>query len=350
MATSSPIPARRGSLVGPLIVLLLGIVLLIGNLRPDLSVWRLFARYWPFLLIFWGFARLLEYAIARLSSRPAPRTLAGGEVFLIILICVAGNAFSSADRGDWGSWRWSSRGLEVFGENYDFTVQQISRQVPLNASLVIENQQGNIRLVGNDTPEVRISGRKTIKAFDRADADQADKDTPVEITEEGGRIHVRTNQDRVHGNRRISSDLEISVPKSANLRLEGRTGDFDVQNVAGPVEVTSGNAGVRLANIEKNVRVNLRRSDVVRAIQVKGNVEISGRGRDIELENVAGTVTIDGDFSGTIKLHNLAKPARYNSSMTDLSFEKLPGHLEMDLGSLHATEIIGPMKTSASSE
>src|SRR5262249_58713830 len=66
--------------------------------------------------------------------------------------------------------------------------------------------------------------------------------------------------------------------------------------------------------------------------------------------NVAGTVTIDGDFSGTIKLHNVAKPARYNSSMTDLSFEKLPGRLEMDLGSLHATDIVGPTKLNTRSK
>ncbi|MBI3698735.1 MAG: DUF4097 family beta strand repeat protein [Acidobacteria bacterium] len=350
MATTNPLPVRRGSLVGPLIILLLGVIFLIGNLRPDLSLWRLFARYWPFLLIFWGVGRLVEYAVARAGGRAMSRGLGGGEIFLIILICIAGTSFSAVERTDWRIGRLGHRGLEVFGENFDFTTQY-DRRVPPNATVLIQNLQGNVRVVGADsTDKMAITSRKSVKAFDRSAAEQADKETPLEITEQGGQILVRTNQDRMSGNRRVSADLEISVPKSAALRLEGRYGDWDVKDVAGPVEVTSANAGVRLSNITKNVRVDLRRSDIVRATQVKGSVEITGRGRDIELETIAGTVNINGDFSGNIKLQDLAKGARYTSTVTELSIEKLPGRVEMDLGSLHATNIVGPFRLNARSK
>ncbi len=349
MATTNPIPVRRGSLVGPLIILLLGVAFLISNLRPDLSLWRVFARYWPFLLIFWGVARLVEYAVDRWTSRPIPRTMGGGEIFLVVLACLFGSGLSSFDRSDWGSWGLGRRSLEVLGENFDFPVQAAS-PVPPAATVVINNLHGNVRVTGAEGGEMKITGRKSIKAFDRRSADQGDKETPLNISVQEGQVYVQTNQDRMSGDRRVSEDLEISVPRTVALRLEGRYGDFDVKEVAGPVTVNSSNAGVRLNNIAKNVRVDVRRSDVVRATQVKGNVEIAGRGRDIELESIAGTVTIDGDFSGNIKLRDLAKPLRYTSSATELSFEKLPGQVEMDLGSLHASDVVGPFKLTARSK
>ncbi len=350
MATTNPMPVRRGSLVGPLIILALGVIFLIGNLRPDLSLWRVFARYWPFLLIFWGVGRLVEYAAARAGGRVPTRGLGGGEIFLIILICIAGTSFSAVERSDWRMPRLGNRSLEVFGESFDFTAHYDQR-VPPNATVVIQNLQGNVRVVGAESGDrMSITSRKSVKAFDRAAAELGDKETPVEITEQGGQILVRTNQDRLSGNRRMSADLEISLPKSAALRLEGRYGDWDVKDVAGPVEVTSANAGVRLSNITKNVRVDLRRSDIVRATQVKGNVEIAGRGRDIELETIAGTVTINGDFSGNIKLQDVAKTVRYTSGVTELSVEKLPGRVEMDLGSLHGSNVVGPFRLNARSK
>lgn len=349
MATTNPAPARHGSLVGPLIILLLGVVFLISNLKPELSAWRLFARYWPFLLIFWGVARLLEYGVARAASRPIPRTLTGGEVFLAILLCLFGSAFFSAERSEGRFWHFGHRSIEILGESYDFNFEA-GRQLPPNSSVVIQNLQGNVRIVGVDSPEMKITGRKTIKAFDRSSAEETDKKTPLDIAEQGGQIYVRTNQDRLPGDSRITTDLEISVPKTAILRLEGRQGDIEIRDVVGPVDIASGNAGVRLANIAKDVRINVRRSDIVRASGLKGNLAIAGRGRDIELDAITGTVGIDGDFSGTVKLHDLAKPVRYASSVTEMSIEKVPGRVDMDLGSLHAVDVVGPFKLSARSK
>lgn len=38
---------KRASLIAPLILILIGGVFLLNNVRPDLSVWRLIASYWP---------------------------------------------------------------------------------------------------------------------------------------------------------------------------------------------------------------------------------------------------------------------------------------------------------------
>jgi len=191
--------------------------------------------------------------------------------------------------------------------------------------------------MGADAPELKVTGQKSIRSLDRAGADQADKASALEITEQGGSVYVKTNQDRVGGERRVSADLVITVPKGAALNLEGRTGDWEVKDVNGQVEVNSANAGVRLSNLGGNVRVNVRRSDVVYARAVKGNVLISGRGRDVDVQDVQGTVTVDGGFSGSIKFQNVAKPVRYTSTQTDLSMERIPGRMEMELGKLRCS-------------
>ncbi len=344
MSTSTnPVPARRGSLVGPIILVVLGALFLANNLRPELSLWDMAARYWPFLLIFWGAARLVEYVVGRASGRPIARTLTGGEVFLVVLICVAGNAMFGFARGDWQPLRITSRGLEWFGESHQFTFEQ-TREFPADATLVIENQQGNVRVMGMDTKELRIVGRKNIRALSRSRAERYDSDTPLEVREEKGRIYVRTNQDRLRRDSRISTDMEVTLPATASVAMEGRYGDWDVKDVAGPVTVNSNNAGVRLSNIAKDARVTLARSDIVRASQMKGGVEISGRGQEIELEKIAGAVSITGEYSGMIRLQELSKPLRFSSSRTQLSLEKLPGRMEMDSGMLALEEVVGPIK------
>ena len=163
-------------------------------------------------------------------------------------------------------------------------------------------------------------------------------ETPLELMQQGDQLIVRTNQDRVNDDLRVSSDLEITVPKGASIEAHGRYGDFDIRDITGSVDITSDNAGVRLENIGGNVRVEVRKSDIVRATAVKGALELKGRGQDVDLQNIDGQVTINGDFLGQVQIRNLAQPVRWEAAHTDLQFEKLPGQLHMGPGELTANE------------
>ena len=76
---------RRHSLVGPLLLILIGALFLLRNIRPEWATFELIARYWPFLLIAWGVLRLVEILYWRISSKPLParglRIRAGGIEF-----------------------------------------------------------------------------------------------------------------------------------------------------------------------------------------------------------------------------------------------------------------------------
>jgi DUF4097 and DUF4098 domain-containing protein YvlB len=343
---------RRGSLVAPLILILIGVLFLINNLKPDLPVLQIVGDYWPFLLIGWGFLRLAEVLVWNAQGKPLPRAgISGGEWTLILLIVFVGSSIFYARRvsSNWPMGRIRVGGLEVFGETFDFPLEGklASGKTP---RIVIENLRGNARVIGAEADEVKVTGKKVIRAFDRAAAKSTHEMTPFEVVAQGDQIFIRTHQERGSDNQRISADLEITVPKGATIEGRGRYGDFDINDIAGGVEIVSDNAGVRVNNIGGNVRIELQRSDIVRAVGVKGNVDIKGRGQDLELENIEGAVQFNASYYGDLTFRNLARPIRFTSQTSEISIEKLPGELRLSRGDLTANNFTGPLVLKSKSK
>lgn len=337
---------RRRSLVGPLILILLGGLFLVNNLRPDLPLYDVVAVYWPFLLIAWGLIRLVEVGMDAARGRLdlARRSFSGGEIVLIVFICLIGAGLYSAHRH---GVRFGVRGLEMFGDQYEYS---ISQQTPAAGveRVVIENPRGNIRVTGADVQEVRVTGQKLVRALSKSEADHTHGITPLVIGGAGGsRLVLRVNQDRIPDSRRVSLDLEVSVPRGVTVEVHGRSGDCDVSDIAGGVEISSDRADVRLNKIGGNTRMELGRSGLVRVVDLKGNVDLQGRGADVELENVAGQVTINGSYSGTLAFKNIARPLRFQSQRTELRVERVPGQITMDLGDFNASNVVGPLRLNA---
>ncbi|MCZ2148755.1 MAG: DUF4097 family beta strand repeat-containing protein [Bryobacterales bacterium] len=344
---------RPRSITGPIILIAIGALFLLHNLWPDIAMFDIFLRYWPYLLILWGAVRLVEVLFWAGTRRPLPPAgVSGGEWTVVVLLCVFGTLLF------WGSkWApsWNNgirvRGLEIFGERYEFPVSA-ERQVGKNARIVLDLGRGNAKILGADDDKITVRGQKSINSYDQKDAGKADQQTPLEIVTVGDQIVIRTNQDKLDGSRRMSNDLDISIPKSASFEGRGRYGDFDVRDLGGSVQVNSDNAGVRLENIGGAVKVDLRRGDIVRATKIKGpvDVKLSTRGRageDLELDTIEGPVTVSGAFSGELNFRNLAKPLRFEGVTTDLRVEKTPGFIKMALGNLTAENVQGPFHLTA---
>jgi DUF4097 and DUF4098 domain-containing protein YvlB len=340
---------RRGSVVGPLILIGIGVLFLLRNFYPNMPVLEVMAQYWPFILIGWGVLRIAEILSWAARSKPLPANgVSSGEWVLVVFLCLIGSGLYAARNSNWiGPGRIRIGGLEVFGEQFDYPLSA-QQKVDKISKVTIESFRGNARITGADTDEIRITGRKTIRAMRQDEANRSDQETPLEIVVNEGRVIVRTNQDRASDHAsRINQDLEITVPKNVSLEAYGRYGDFDIAGLAGDVEISSENAGVRIENIGGNVRVDTRRSDIVRAVRVKGSLELKGRGSDVELENIEGPVTIAATYSGTLQLRNLAKRVRFESRNTDFTAEGIPGSVRISLSELTGNHLIGPVRLKA---
>lgn len=342
---------RRGSLIGPLILIGIGVAFLIRNVWPEIPILDFLARNWPYILIAWGGLRLVELVTWRSSGRPLPVSgVSGGEWTLVVILCLFGMGLHQFSRRDswWSPARIRVGGWEVLGDNFDFSYAPKSvKTASRTPRILIEGFRGDAQITGTDGDEVKVTGRKSIRALENSDAERADKETPLEVVTQGDQVIIRCNQDRADSRNRVSSRLEILVPRGASIDGRGRYGDFDIRDVNGNVEIYSDNAGVRLDNIGGAVKIDLRKSDIIRAIGVKGDVELKGRGNDIELENVQGTVTVNGGYSGTVQFRNLAKPVRYEGINTDFQFEKVPGEVRSTISNLMATNIVGPIRVNA---
>jgi len=329
----------RRSFTGPVLLLTIGCLFLWHNLHPDARIFDAVSRYWPFLLIAWGLIRLIEVSIWRDPN--VRRGFSGGEVVLIILICLVGT-------GLWGVREHAPRfvmgGLEFWGSQYDYPVSATASGAGMKR-IVFENPRGFIKVIGSDTKDVSITGHKTIRAFAKEDADRTDGDTAVEIVPQGDRLMVRTNQDRVRNNQRITDDLEITLPRGMSVESRSSSGDHEISDIDGDVEINTGRGDVHLTRIGGSARMDVGRSELIRIMDVKGRVDVQGRGNDLEMENIAGQVTVGGTFGGTVDLKNLAKPLQLEGQRgTELSAQAVPGRINMDLREFNARDVIGPMR------
>ncbi|MGO9230989.1 MAG: DUF4097 family beta strand repeat-containing protein [Bryobacteraceae bacterium] len=329
---------RPRSITGPLILLIIGGLFLWRNFHPEAPIYEIMALYWPFLLILWGVLRLIEVSWPGSSWRSG---FSGGEVVLVVLVCIAGTAM-------WAGYRngihWSGEGLNVFGNEYDYPVSAKAPAAGMKR-IVFDIARGNIKVTGTDGQEVVVSGNKTIRSFARDDADRINNNTPLEVVPEGDHLLVSANRSQGYDNQRVSDDIEVTVPRAMTILARNRHGDFEVGDVDGDIDVGGAHGDVRLSRLGGNARVEVSHSDSIRAVDVKGRIDVQGEGSDLSLENVQGQVTISGAFTGTVDFKNLAKPLEFEGARnTQLHVEALPGNISMDMGEFTGNGLVGPVR------
>ena len=335
---------RRGSLFAPLLLIGLGVLFLARNIYPDLRLLDYLAKFWPLLLILWGTLRIAEILFWAGSKQPLPaRGVSTGEWMLVLLLCFFGSTLHAV-RGfsGWFPGTFELGGLDMFGESYDFPLSA-ERQSAKTPRVVIESFRGNARIIGSDSSSVKVTGHKTIRSIDQDGADRADREAPLELDGDSATVIIRTNQNRASGLRRVSEDMEITVPKGASIEAHGRYGDFDIHDVDGAVEITSERAEVRLENLGGAARLDLTSSGIVRAVNIKGSLDLKGSGSDIDLEHVAGNVTINGAYVGNVEFHDLGGTVHVTGPQTEFSAERVPGDVRMPLRNFNASNLVGPV-------
>ncbi len=326
---------RRGSLVGPLLIILIGVWFLVSSLRPDLPLLDLAARFWPFVLIGWGVLRTVEILFWTARGRPLPYAgVSGGEWTLIVFICLIGSGLYALNRyRPWQQLRGHHQQphrdlrppLRLRGGGTD----RAGAQGRPRARRKPSRYRPRCRRRRPASPGERPQDRPRPEGDRSRQSAEADPRRNLHP----GRPDCRPHQPGPHHRRPARLDRSRNHRPAARVEIRGRNGDLEVTGVNGPVEISSDSASVRLQNIAGNVRLDLGKSDLVRAGSIKGNIEMQGgRGRDIELDTIGGEITINGSYSGDLQFRNCARPIRFQSGQTDLRVEKLPGEIHLDLG------------------
>lgn len=337
---------RPRSLVGPLLLIALGILLLLQTLSPQFPLWEIAAQYWPLVLIAWGGLRLIEILVWWLRGLPLPTSgLSGGEWTLVVIVCLLGSGLHAAHR--YRPWDRlavvAGKRVELFGRTYEFPIAEQVLPARRAPRVLIENLRGATRIKGVEAQELRVRGHKTVRALENSEASETDSRTALELSAEQDRIVIRTNLDRAPAENRVSADIEVVLPKGAEVEVHAREGDLEADSVSSLI-LTTDTGSVRATNVQGAVRLRLGRAGSVKLMEIGGAAEIvTRRGRHLELEGIRGPVSVEGFYSGDARFANLAGPLRLENPQLTLRVPKLPGHIQMDLGDLSGARLEGPV-------
>ena len=331
----------RRSISGPLVVITIGALFLLNNFYPHVFTFRSLFRYWPFLLIGLGVIRLVEVFIDAGRARPLPPSqISAAGIAMVVVACVAFGAITKGAR----TVNWHGLPAWHMGEQYDFDVQQTLPLTAGDTRLVLEGLRGNVTVSGDDSNAVNVTGHRTIQCFSRITASTANKRLHLELVRNGNDIVLRSSGSANHDEISVAYDIDVKIPRRMSLANQGTLENITAESLDGSVDISGDTGNVRLTSIAGDVRVEtIRHKDLVRAVGIKGKVDLRGTGNDVQIEDVEGLVTIQGNYFGTLDFRNLSMPLHFESEHTDLRVEKLPGSLTFDAGDFRAENVTGPL-------
>src|SRR5277367_510626 len=354
-----PVPAQvpprryRRSFAGPFVLIVVGVIFLLGNLR--MIAWSklliLFAHYWPVLLILWGIIKIVEYQQAQREGVPS-RGIGAGGVFLVIMIVFFGLIATHVARFHWNDIR-DNMNLDdsdfnnIFGETYNFD-DHLEQDLPATAtSLRVNDDHGAVRVTASDGNKITVIVRKRVGADNQGDADKYNQQTRPQISTAGNVIVLDARNQA--GDHSVQSDLEISIPRKLELHTTSKHGEVSVSGRDGDVEINNSHGDVSVENVTGSVKLNLDRSSA-KVEQVTGDVHIAGHLNEVSVIDVKGGAHLEGEFSESVKLARIRKDVSFKSSRTDMEFSRIEGELDLDSDDLHAEQLTGPVHLTTRSK
>jgi hypothetical protein len=329
-----PYARRRSSIFGGLLLILVGFLFLIHNLAPGLLHLGHVVRYWPVLLILWGLARLWDYSAARRSGQSAPRTVSGTDLLLILLVLVGVAALVAYDRihhnMDW------QRGFNLFTNSYSFTTTLPTEPVEPSMRIKLSTPRGDINVHPQSSSGLSVVVTKTVHAPSRNEAQKIADATTVSVQRSAAGVEINPRI-REGGSEAVSYDASV-FPKTSLLASTGH-GEVHVTGIQGEISLDA--AGhVDVSQTGSNATVNLRRGDA-HIHGIDGNVTVNGRGEQLDIGEIRGRVSINGEFYGPIRVLRADKGVSFNSRRTSLAVSAPLGRLDMDSSRLVLSDTPG---------
>ncbi len=340
----------RGSLVGPLLLVAIGIIaLLMTTHRIDpVYFWHWYGHWWPLVLIGAGLVLALESLAFSSYSRIH---LGGGVVLLAIILACLGIAAAHKNVN------WHAVGdqlnlgdkvdlSQVFGSKHE-AQEQIVHALPDGATLVIQNPHGSVTIAsgGNASDgQMHLTLDKTIYTGSDSEARRNLKNLEPLITSNGSvvTVHMPSGENQI-------SDMNLTVPANAAVEIHAAHGDVTVNGRQAAVSVNAEHGDVQLTGITGAVHTAMHQGDFS-ASKIQGDVNISGHMNDVTLSQVTGATVLDGDFFGDVHLEKLEGVTHLHSSRTDIQLAGVPGSISLDGDDLTIENANGPIAVSTAAK
>jgi hypothetical protein len=199
--------------------------------------------------------------------------------------------------------------------------ETVRRNFPAAARLEVDNVHGFIHVTGYNGSEIQMVAEKTIQAESQERLDVAKREVKLDTTQSGDTLTLyvdgpfrdeRRSSIHLHNHPgyRVVYDFEIKVPAATvlllgtvnggDVRVENTTGDFDVGNVNGAIEMNevAGSGPVHTVNGKISVLFSRNPTKNCSFKTINGSIETSFRpslSADVRVKTFNGNAYTDFD-------------------------------------------------------
>jgi DUF4097 and DUF4098 domain-containing protein YvlB len=337
---------RVPSMVGPLILIAIGIVALLvisGHIAfEDFRIW--YGHWWPLVLIGAGLALLGEWALDMRRQTPVRRS--GNFVGILILLAFFGAGMSGWNHMDRWFNGWGGDSNDFFNSfglpEHDNDQQVLSSQIPANATVDIENPRGDVSVTAGDGPNLEVQAHQV--AFTNSDTDARNiwNAEAAHLTVSGGSVLVKSE-----GNNKGRVNLTVTVPKTAKVTVNAARGDVTAAGLGAGIVLTVSHGDTHLNSITGPVEAHLSNGKHdFSAHEITGDLTADGNFDELTLSEFKGRVTLNGEIFGHVHMESIAGPVKLHTSVTDVELAGLPGDLTLDSDDLRVTEAQGAARVT----
>ena len=342
---------RRSSIVGPLLLVTIGIVFLLIQLGRfsfyQFGFW--FGHWWPLLLVTAGVILLAEWAFDQHNRKDETqpyvrRGIGGGVITLLVIVAIAGVVSSGIHDGARNlfgrGFSFNDEDLnQFFGDKHE-SDQTLTQAFPVGSSLSVNNPRGDVTISGlSDDNQMHISLHRQV--FTRSDSEAASKAQQLvpNITTNGSAINITLPQ--LEG---ASADIVVTVPAGAVTSVTANRGDVHINSIKAPVNVIANHGDVEISAVDGPITAHINNGgSSFSSHSVRGPITLEGRLHDINIADIDGPVTMGGDFFGSTHLEHIRGNVRFHTSRTDFQLARLDGEVKIGSKDLSAEQAVGPL-------
>ena len=146
------------------------------------------------------------------------------------------------------------------------------------------------------------------------------------------------------------ADLTITVPAATATRVNADHGNVHVTSIKSPVTVTANHGDIELSAITGPATAHINNGgSSISAHSMGSDINLEGHAQDVTLSEIAGAVSISGEFFGTTHLERIRGAIHLHTSRTDLQIARLDGEVESDpTKDLMVDQAVGPFALTTS--
>ncbi len=232
--------------------------------------------------------------------------------------------------------------------------------VPTGAALRINNQGGNVTIVGvKHLDQIKIDAIKTVHAVDETAAREVATHVELRFSTRNNEAVLETLLEEVSERHRSfwerlvgsdddwfgSVDYVISVPAETDVTLNNSNGDLDIRGVTGALDISMESGEAKINQVVGSVSVDIS-GGLIELKDIAADVELTSTTADLRMTAITGNVTIHGgagtatgdnitgeitiiQTSGDITLTSVNGDARLKATSGDLSIQQDRGALDI---------------------